>query len=91
MDFLSGLDKEVLALERSEKAREFNDAGRAGGVVVGAGMNLPDLRRRERIGITIAQMIIVRADDDVFVRLAGHIGEHVIHGGMDRVDMDGHA
>ncbi len=50
-------------------------------------MNLPDLRRRERIGIAVTQMIVVRADDDVFVGLAGKIGEDVAYGGVERIDM----
>ena len=76
-----------LALVRREQAREFEHAGGAGGIVVGAGMNLPDLRGRERIGIAVAEMIVVRADDDVFVGFAGEIGEDIVDGGVERIDV----
>ena len=83
--------KENAALElpfsRSEQPREFQHAGGAGSVVVGAGMNLSDLRRRKRIDISVAQMIVVRADDDVLVGFPGKIGEHIIHRGARVLDV----
>ena len=77
-----------LALHRREQARQFHHAGGAGGVVVRARMNLADLRRRERIHVAVAQMIVVRADDDVFVGLPRKVGEHIIHRGACALDVD---
>ena len=51
-------------------------------------MNLSDLRRRERIDVSVAQMIVVRADDDVLVGFAGKIGEHIVHGRARLLDID---
>ena len=62
-------------------------AGGAGGVVVGAGMDLADLRRGERIGIAVTEMIVVRANDDVFVGFARKIGKDVAYGGTDGIDV----
>ena len=73
---------------RSQQAREFENARGAGSVVVRAGMNLADLRRRERIDVAVTEMIVVRADDDVLIGLAGKIGEHVVHGGARLLDID---
>ena len=36
----------------------------------------------------VAQVIVVRADDDVFVGLAGKIREHVVHPGVGRLDVN---
>ena len=73
-----------LPFARREQPREFEHARGAGSVVVGAGMNLADLRRRKRIDIAVTEMIVVRADDDVLVGLAGKIGQHIVHGGARR-------
>ena len=51
------------------------------------GMNLADLRRRERIVVPIAKMIVVRAEDHVFVGLAGQIRQHIVHGAARRFDV----
>ncbi len=40
-----------LAFHRSEQARQFEHSGGTGGVVIRSGMNLADLRRRQRIKI----------------------------------------
>ena len=50
-------------------------------------MNLADLRRRERIVIAVAEMIVVRAENDVFVGFAGQIREHVVHRGARGFDV----
>jgi hypothetical protein len=50
-------------------------------------MNLPDLRRRQRIVMPITQMIVVRPDDHVFIRLARQIRQHVVHGRALGFDM----
>ena len=76
-----------LALERREHPREFQQARGARSVIVGAGMNLADLRRRERIVVAVTEMIVVRAEDDVFVGFAGEIGEHVVDGVARRFDV----
>ena len=78
-----------LAFQRREQAREFEKASGAGSVVVGAGMNLADLRRRERIEIAVTEMIVVRAENDVFVGFAGEVGEDVVDGGASGFDADG--
>ena len=54
-------------------ARQFDHAGRAGGVVVGAGVNRAGQAGRQRVLFAESQMIVMRADDDVFVGLAGQV------------------
>ena len=51
-------------------AGQFDDARGSRRVVVGAGMDGPDLRGCERILIAQAEMIVMRADDNVFVGFA---------------------
>ena len=68
-----------LALERREQARELQEARRAGSVVVRAGVNLADLGWRKRVMIAVTEMIVVRSQNDVFVGLAGKIGEDIVH------------
>ena len=41
-------------------------------------MDLPNLRRRQRIGIAASKVIEMRANDDVFACLARKIRENVI-------------
>ena len=69
-------------------AGEFDYARGSRGVVVGAGMDGPDLRRRERILIPQAQMVVMRADDDVFVGFAGEVGGDVVRGFGFGADVD---
>ena len=63
-----------------EPPRQLDHARRAGSVVVRAGMDVPDLRRRERVLIAQTQMIVMRADDHVLVGVARKVGGHVVHG-----------
>ena len=77
-----------LTLQRREQPRQFQHARGAGSVVVGAGMNLTDLRWRQRIGVAAAQVIVVRADDDVLVGLAGQIRQHIVDLRVRRLDVD---
>ena len=58
-----------------EVAREFDDAGGAAGVIVGAGVYGAGLAGRERVLSAQPQMIVVRADDYVFIGLAGQVGQ----------------
>ena len=51
-------------------------------------MYLPDLRRSERIDIAVAQMVIVRAHDDVFIGFAGQISQYVVYRGVEHLDLD---
>lgn len=49
-------------------------------------MNLSDLGGRERIDVSAAEVIVVRADDYIFISLPRKISKHVIHcgpGGLD--------
>ncbi len=77
-----------LAFPRSQDTREFQNARGAGGVVVGAGMNFSDLRRRERIDVSVAEVIVVSADDDVLIGLSGKVGQHVVHDRARLLDID---
>src|SRR5579862_7149892 len=43
-------------------------------------MHLSDLRRGERVFVTQAQMVVVRADDDVLIRLTRQVRHDVMHG-----------
>ena len=67
-------------MSRREQARELEEARRAGSVVVRAGVNLADLRRRKRIMIAVTEMIVVRSQNDVFAGLAREIGQDIVHG-----------
>src|SRR5580692_1356218 len=78
-----------LAFHGGEEAGEFEEAGGAGGVVVGAGMDLADLRRSERIEIAATEVIVVSAEDEVFVGFAGEIGKDVVDGGASGLNADG--
>ena len=51
-------------------------------------MNLANLRRSQRIEVAAAQMIVVRADDDVFVGLPGQPCENVVDRRARRFDVD---
>src|ERR1700686_3547934 len=77
-----------LATPRTEQAGEFEDAGSAAGVIVGARMDLADLRGGEGIEVAAAEMIIMRADDDVFVGLARQPCEHIVDRGARGFDVD---
>src|ERR1700722_10046868 len=44
------------SLLRRQESREFEHARGAGSVVIGAGMNLPDLRGRERVDIPVSEV-----------------------------------
>ncbi len=52
-------------------------------------MDLPDLRGRKRIEIAAAEMVIMRAKNDILAGFAGKIGEDVVHFGVDGLDVDG--
>ena len=78
-----------LAFHGGEEAGEFEKTSGAGSVVVGTGMDLADLRRSERIEIAAPEVIVVRAENDVFVGFAGEIGEDVVDGGASGLDADG--
>ena len=57
---------------RREIPGQFHHAGGAGSVVVGARVDLPVSRGRQRMNCSPKpKMIVVRADDDVFVGLPG--------------------
>ncbi len=84
------MPRSSLSLHRRKQAREFQHSSGAGSVVVGAGMDLADLRGRQRVGITAAQVIVMRADDDVLVGLARKIGQHVVHPRVRRLDVHLH-
>ena len=72
-----------------EVAGEFEHAGGAGGVVVGAVMDLALFRRGHGELLAEAEVIVVGADDDVFVGLAGEIADDV-GDFLDRaLDVDG--
>ncbi len=58
---------------RGEMAGQFDDAGGTGGIVVGAGVNRSRQRRRQRELLAQAEVIVMRPDDHIFVRLAGQI------------------
>ena len=60
-------------------ARQFDHAGGAGSVIVGAGMHRADLRGRERMLVAQAQMIVVRADDHVLGGLARQVGRDIVN------------
>ena len=82
-----------MAFQGREYARKLKHSGSAGSVVIGSRMDLPDLRRGQRIIVAAPQMIVVSSDDDIFVCLSRQIREHVIDGrarGFD-VHVDGHA
>src|SRR5712671_2670866 len=51
-------------------------------------MNLANERWRKRIVIAAAQMIVMRANDDVLVRLSRQISEHIIYGGAGALNID---
>src|SRR5689334_18794545 len=51
-------------------------------------MNLANLRRSQRIEIAAAEMIVVRADDYVFVGLSRKPSEHVVYGRVRGFDVD---
>ena len=69
-------------------AGEFDDARGSRCVVVGAGMDGSDLRGRERVLVAQAQMVVMRADDYVFVGLAGEVGGDVVRGFGFGADVD---
>jgi len=75
-----------LSFERGEDAGQLKQARGTGGVVVGSGMELADQRWGERSVIAASQVVVVRAQDDVLVGLAGQIGEHVADHGMFLLD-----
>src|ERR1700733_717927 len=50
-------------------------------------MDLADLRRGKRIGIAVTEVIVVRANNDVFGGFAWKIGEDVAYGGADGIDV----
>ena len=60
-----------------EIASQFDDAGRAGCVVIGTGMHLPG--RAQRKLLAEAEVVVMRADHDIFVGVAGKIGGYVAH------------
>ncbi len=66
-----------LARQRRQHARQFHYRGRARRIVVGAREELTDLGRRERAVVAATEVVVVRAEDDVFVGLAGQVREHV--------------
>ena len=68
------------SIRHKEMARQFDHARRAGGVIVRARMNGSGQRRRQRELPAQPQMIVMRADDQIFVGLAGQISQHVMHG-----------
>ena len=70
-----------------EQVRQLDHARRSRGVVVGARMHLADLRRRQRVLVAVAEMVVVRADDDVFVGLARQIAEDVVNRGLLALDI----
>src|SRR5437016_4138269 len=51
-------------------------------------MNLPNLRRGERIEVAAAQMIVMRAHDYIFVGLARQPGENIIDRSPRRLDVN---
>src|SRR6266404_6234574 len=69
----------VLRLAR-EPMREFDDAGRAGCVVVGAGMNGSGQRWRHRELLAQPKVIVMRPDDNVFRSLARKVSADVMDG-----------
>ena len=71
-----------------EVAGQFHDAGGAAGVIVGAGVYGAGLAGRERVLSAQPQVIVVRADDDVFIGLAGQEGSHVVHGLDGALDVE---
>ena len=77
-----------LPLHRSEESRQLQNTGGAGGVVVRARMNLANLRRGERIDVSISQVIVMSADDDVLVGLAREVREHIVYRGPRALDID---
>src|SRR3989442_6495493 len=50
-----------------ERRSQLEDCGSAGGAVVGAGVDLANLRGSEGIVLAQAEVVVVRADDDSFV------------------------
>ena len=56
-------------------------SGGARSVVVRTRMNLPDLRRRERIVVPVAQVIVMRAENHVLVAFPREVGKHIVHRG----------
>ena len=77
----------VLRLLR-EPARQFDDAGGAGGIVVGAGMHGAGQRGRQGELSAQTQVIVMRADDDVFVGLAGQVSDDVVDGLQHTLHVD---
>ena len=73
---------------RGEPARQLDHAGRAGSVVVRAGMDGPDQRRRERKLLAQAEMIVMRADDDVLVVSPGQVSRHIVDRLHHALDID---
>ena len=51
-------------------------------------MNLSDLRGRERIEVAATQVIVVSADDDVFIGLPGQLCQYVVDRGASGFDVD---
>ena len=79
----------VFGLAR-EPARQFDDARGAGGVVVGAGMHGSSERGRHGKLLAQAEMIVVRADDDVLAGFAGKVGGDVVDRFHFAPDVDVH-
>ena len=72
-----------------QNSGKFQDASGARSVVVGAWVNLADLRRSEGIEGAAAEMVVMGADNDVFVGFTGKISEDVVDGGMSGFDIHG--
>ena len=77
-----------MAALRCKQASQFEDAGSAAGVIIGARMDLADLRWGKRIEVAAAEVIVVCADDDVFVGLSRQPRENVVDGGASGLDVD---
>ena len=64
---------------RAEPASQRDDAGGARCVVVGAGVGRTDLLRRERKLLPDAEMVVVRAYNDVLGGAAGNVSDDVVN------------
>src|SRR5437763_4371846 len=76
------------AFQRSEFASQFQHACSTGGVVVGARMDLSDLIWSKGGRIATAEVIVVSADNDIFIGLAGKVGKNIVDGGAKEFDVD---
>src|SRR6202040_3586396 len=77
-----------LATSPSKQARKFEDARCATRIVVGAGMDLTNLRWCQRIEVAATEVIVMSTDHDVFVGLPGQPGKNVVDRGARGFDVD---